>query len=264
MKRYIFCFLLVFLFVFESFGQTETPKDTIRTMLRLNEQSLTNEFILARQLELLREEGKDLTSEQIKQQRELIKVLTFKKPQIYLGPIQDEAMIGRNLPQTGDYVFQKYQILNDRLSYRSTSIRNTYISIGALQQITFDGIYDVNSWLTATVGVAAAKYSVAGSLGVPQYYTDLGLNASLYFYLNERIYLRAHGMYTVGSEKKENDFRPAMQALFPQTYYGAGMGVKITDKIGIEAGMTRELNPFNGKWTNTPYIFPFFSTGRRR
>ena len=43
-----------------------------------------------------------------------------------------------------------------------------------------------------------------------------------------------------------------------QRYYGGTIEVKITDRFGLEGGMERHLDPFSGKWKNTPVIRPVF------
>ena len=108
-------------------------------------------------------------------------------------------------------------------------------------------------WLVVSAGPYGAKYNLFGAT-----YNDVGVNGAVKFILHDRIRLNGYGQYSVNGDR--NGVAGPLMNMYPQTYYGGTIEVKITKNFGIEGGVIRELNPFNGKWVNRPYFAPVFYT----
>lgn len=197
-----------------------------------------------------------------------VQSLVFLHSEGYVGPSPHPDLVagykaGNILSFTNDYVFYDEHELTNDLSLTTLSSKETFPGLGGLNLISADLHYQPWDWLSLSGGVYAAKYNMVGAKGL-MHFNDLGFNASMRFKLHDRVYIRAHGMYSINSNDKNRNFRPSMTGMYPQTYYGAGVEFKVTNKFGVEGGAVRELNPMNGKWQNRLYIMPiFYSTGRR-
>ena len=111
----------------------------------------------------------------------------------------------------------------------------------------------LTDWLSVGAGPYASKYSLYGINS-----NDVGINGSIKFKLTDNISINGYGQYSAYA-KQNNVYGPLMN-MYPTTYFGGTLEYKITGKFGIEAGIVRELNPFNGKWENKPYFAPVFYT----
>jgi len=70
------------------------------------------------------------------------------------------------------------------------------------------------------------------------------------------MYVKGFGQYSVNA--KDNWIGTNFSRMVPQSNYGGGMGIKVTDNWGFEGGLVRELNPMTGKWETGYYFAPVF------
>jgi len=169
---------------------------------------------------------------------------------IYTGPPVESNTFTR-YPFINDYRFSSGMSLSDDTWLTTSSVQNTYPSLGAIRALNAHFHYQPLDWLSVSGGPYAAKYNLMGHS-----FNDIGANANLKFILHDRIRLNAYGQYSVYGDK--NMIHGPMMNMFPQTFYGGSIEVKITEKFGVEGGVIRELNPWNGKWENRTFIAPVF------
>lgn len=176
---------------------------------------------------------------------------------IYQGPPLESNTFTR-FPFINDYTFSSGMILSDNLWISTLSRQSEYPTLGGMRTVNMKLNYQPTDWLIISGGPYAAKYNLIynpNGIGYRQnHYNDIGVNSAIKFILHDRIRLNAYGQYSAYG--KGNGI-PHM-GLYPNTYYGGGIELKITEKFGIEGGVIRELNPFNGKWVNRPYVAPVF------
>lgn len=159
-------------------------------------------------------------------------------------------------PFANDYKFSSGLGLADNVWISTSSGHTTYPTLGENRVINANLNYRPANWLIISGGVYGAKYShIYGGLQ-NRYYNDVGANAHVKFIVHDRIRFNVFGQYSAYGDK--NRISGPMMHMYPQTYYGGSIEVKVTDKFGVEGGLIRELNPFNGKWVNRPFIAPVF------
>lgn len=204
-----------------------------------------------RYINLMDEEMKQPMSPEEQQRRqEFVRTVTFQAPKLYVGPPTQEKSWGKTMPNQNDYAYFNVMPVNEDLAMATSSTRTSYPMV-MVNQVQLNLIYSINDWLSVSGGVYVAKY------GMLSYQEDIGINASMRFKLNDRLYLKAHGRYSAAMHSGRN-LGQAMQGMLPQTYYGGGLEYKINDKFGVEGGVVREFNPMTRKWSNRPYIGPIF------
>ncbi len=245
------------------YGQTETPRDTFppfkKEPLRLNEK-LDNYLNIDANDNNARQASKAALYEPF--QKEVPKAVDLNMPplDIYTGPPLESNTFTRH-PFANDYSFRSGLVISDNAWLSSASIQNTYPTLGAVRTVSMNFNYQPLDWLVVSAGPYGSKYNLnqytLNSMGM-QALNDVGVNGAVKFILHDRIRLNAYGQYSVN--QKSNRVEGPMMGMFPQTYYGGTIEVKITEKFGVEGGIIRELNPFNGKWVNRPYFAPVFYT----
>lgn len=267
-KKILFVFYSLLLFTISISAQIEDRRDSIS----ISTEHPLNSFKDMKYSDSLKVESErhhisEVSVEEQKRRDFFIRSLLFILPTPYIGPSPnptiEEQKNSRILSNSDDYAFYDTNQLEDNLYLQTSSLKTTYLGIGGITSIDANLTYRPTDWLTISGGVYSAKYlmpnSGMGPSGVPfSHFNDFGFSASMRFKLHDYIYLRAHGLYSINSSDNKRNFTPATAGMFPQTYFGAGLEFRATDKFGIEGGMVRELNPFNGKWSNRPYIMPVF------
>ncbi|MDR2955884.1 MAG: hypothetical protein LBV43_12465 [Prevotella sp.] len=173
---------------------------------------------------------------------------------VYLGPPVESNTFTRN-PFANDYSYYSGMDLSDDLWFTSSSIQRTYPLLGSVRSVNLNLNYQPTEWLVISGGTYGAKYHLGGNA-----YNDVGANGALKFILHDRVRVNGYGQYSVN--QKTNHVQGPMMGMFPQTYYGGSLELKITEKFGVEGGIIRELNPFNGKWVNRTFIAPVFYKSR--
>lgn len=268
MKHLLFILLISTLSATSLYSQTEFAKDSIpplekKELIKLNEgkNDYLNRDIHGNEIkkDLTNYRTDSLKARPMPQVTELIPYdfnFEFSPIDLYGGPAQSPSPIINN-PYINDYAFRTGQILSDKLWLSSLSVQNTYPTIGANRSINLNVNYQPTDWLIVSGGAYVAKYNhIYGGSAMRRNFNDVGINSNLKFILHDRIRLNAFGQYSVYGDK--NNIGGPMMHMYPHTYYGGSIEVKITEKFGIEGGVIRELNPFNGKWENKPFIAPVF------
>lgn len=244
-------FILLLAISASVYSQTEFPKDSFPPLkkkpIRMNEQ-LDNYLNLDRSQDNF--SNQDKTYELLKPATELKKYeLNIPPLDVYVGPPNEANTFSRN-PFINDYTFRGGYIINDELWLKSLSLRSTNPSLGAMNLVDIQLNYQPVDWLIMSGGTYGSKYSLYGFN-----YNDFGFNGALKFIPHDRIRFNVYGQYSINA--RSNDV-PSMMGIYPTTHYGGTIEFKITEKFGVEGGMIRELNPFNGKWENRPIVRPTF------
>lgn len=255
MKNLIFILLLVISAT--AYSQTENPLDSIKP---LKKESLRPNEKLNRYLDLEAPDNKSSisdpklsTHEQQKNTNEIKNInLNLPPLDVYIGPPLESNTFTRN-PFANDYSYYSGLGISNQLWMSSSSIQKTYPTLGAIRNVNLQLNYQPTDWLIISGGPYGAKYNLNGNS-----FNDVGANGNVKFILHDRIRLNGYGQYSVNG--KRNNIHGDMIGMFPQTYYGGSIELKITEKFGVEGGVIRELNPFNGKWENRTFFAPVFYT----
>lgn len=274
MKNLLFTLSISMLSVASVYGQAESVKDTtppidkkeIKDIEKFKEPNERLHHYL--DLDIRKSETKDLFTnygiDSLKEKPILPKLsientpikldipptLEYQGPPLTLSPIIYNPFIN-------DYSHSWGQRLDDNLWISTNSSHNTLPSIGENRTINFNFNYQPTNWLIMSGGAYGSKYNhIYGGSAMRRNFNDIGFNSNMKFILHDRIRLNAFGQYSVNGER--NNVGGPMMHMYPHTYYGGSIEVKITDKFGIEGGVIRELNPWNGKWENRPFIAPVF------
>lgn len=173
--------------------------------------------------------------------------------QTYEGPpLSTDGMLNPHFPFAENYAYAAGWAFSDKAWGTSLSTNTRYPLIGRVRSVNFQLNYKLTDWMYVSGGPYASKYDT--------YYSgprnDFGVNGSMKFIVSDRIRFNTYGQYSLNSDR--NNIGGPLLDMYPHTYYGGTIEVKITDKFGIEGGIIRELNPFTGKWENRPIISPVF------
>lgn len=165
-----------------------------------------------------------------------------------------------------DYNYQANQKLADNLYLTSISSLETMPSVGSMRFVNPQLLYTPSEWLQISGGVYGSKYNLAG-----QAFNDIGYNGAMKIIPHDRVRINIFGQYSVYSRSNMIDMinysvdnkapinmGGPMMHTNPQRYYGGSIEFKVTEKFGIQAGIVRELNPFNGKWEDRRFVAPVF------
>jgi hypothetical protein len=250
MKNLIFILLL--LVSITAYSQNEMPKDSFPPLkkgsLKLTERldNYVNTDISVNKPEMRKY---DLYQPL---QKEDVKEINLNIPplDVYSGPPVESDNFTR-YPFANNYSYYSGMSVSDDVWLTSSSIQSAYPTIGAVRTVNMRFNYQPADRLIISVGPYGSKYALYGAN-----YNDVGVNGSMKFILHDRIRINGYGRYSVRG--KQNGIGGPMMSMYPQTYYGGTIELKISEKFGIEGGVIRELNPFNGKWVNRPYFAPVF------
>lgn len=256
-------FILLFAMSATLYGQTENPFDTIKplgkgTNIRSNEKLDQYLDFDAKEAKSSLSNSKAALYEPLYDKERLKNVdLNLPPLDIYVGPPLENNTLTRN-PFANDYSFYSGMGISDQLWLTSSSIQNTYPTLGAIRSVNLHLNYQPADWLIISGGPFGSKYELLGRSfnhnPGGNSFNDVGASGNLKFILHDRIRLNGFGQYSVYGKK--NKVEGPMMGMYPQTYYGGSIELKITQKFGVEGGVIRELNPFNGKWVNRPFIAP--------
>lgn len=247
-------FILLLAISATAYSQTELPKDSFpslkKTPIKFDEK--LDNYLKTDNAKSSAFDTKKTALEPVKKSDDL-KMPDIKLPPInvYLGPPIENNTFTR-FPFANDYTFHSGYLISDKSWLSSSSTRNTYPTIGGIQTISMRFNYQPTDWMIISAGPYGSKYNFLG-----RNYHDTGATGSVKFILHDRIRINGYGQYSAYGEKNKVN-GPMMGGMFPQTYYGGTIELKISDKFGVEGGVIRELNPLNGKWENRPYFAPVF------
>jgi hypothetical protein len=122
-----------------------------------------------------------------------------------------------------------------------------------IEGLTMQGIsgrFVFNDFLTANVNyfVSSTYFDVFQ----PRPYINNSLQTNLELKVHDRLYLVGLGGVSV-----REGLNPRMPTfLGGSNYFGGGVKIKVTDKVGFGFGVTRSY--FRGNWTSRPYVVPVF------
>lgn len=255
MRRICTIIILSFIFSLSVRAQTEARRDSISIEVKNRLLEIGKEALLDYQK--WEAVSTKLSIDDVEWKLNFDQSSFFKLEPYYIGPEEEGLKIGQRIPGALDYTFVDHTRLSNDLVLRTNSFQRSY-GVGDATQVDANFIYTPNDRVTITGGAYGGKYRI-GVLGATDVRDNFGLNASFRLKLHDNIYFKARGNYsgyTHGGRKYL--YTPASQGIIPQTYYGGGMEFKLNDKIGVEGGVIRELNPLNGKWTNRLYVLPVF------
>lgn len=253
MDKKIYLLFFLTLTSLEGFSQTINPEDSVsakRIELNIEKDGIRNEWqgIKSSSIELDREYssyGPINNSYDKPLDLKLSSVITG-----YIGP-PSVTFSNSRYPYANDYYYSGALYgFSKKAWITGGSLNKTYPTFGHLRQVNATINYKVADWLYISGGSYAAKYEFNGI-----YYNDFGANTALKFKLHDRLWI--NGYYQYSGNAKHN-MMSSMGGMFPSTYYGGSLEIKITEKLGVEGGVIRELNPVSRKWENRPFIIPKF------
>lgn len=254
MKKVVFILLLVAA-VSNGYGQEDVSKDSIPHNLLLNTKPRNEQ--LSNYLDMERPQAVDtiLRLDIITPlAKPALKPIDFVVPPFleYQGPPLSAGLsFNPHFPFAENYAYGAVWELSDRAWGTSLSTNTRYPLVGRVRSVDFQLNYKLTDWMYVAGGPYASKYDTYSAQ-----MNDFGLNGSMKFIVTDRIRFNAYGQYSSNADR--NQIGGPLLDIFPHTYYGGTIEVKISDKFGIEGGIIRELNPFTGKWENKPIISPVF------
>ncbi len=251
MKKITLLFFILLVYSANFYAQTEIKRDSIDIKAKQLQPDANNQTETSSQNNA-EHSVKTLSPEELKKRAEFARRLQFKMPEVYTSPPIEQQTLNERFPMANDFSFASFQNLNEEFYLTGSSYQNTYPSIGAIRSTSLNLHYEPSDWIGIMGGMYGAKFNAYG-----QHYNDTGFDLSLRVKVHDRIYLRAHGRYSINTFDRRN-YGPMEMNMFPQTYFGAGAEFKISDSFGIEGGFIREFNPMRRKWSTIPYIFPVF------
>lgn len=160
-------------------------------------------------------------------------------------------------PYVNDYAYNALYGLSDNTFLTTYSAQNSYPGIGRSRTVNAQFSYQPSDWLVVSGGPYASKNEYNGLN-----YNNFGAGGSMKFIVSDRISFNGYGQYSASS--KSADIVTPMAGMYPSSYYGGTVEVRISDSFGIEAGMIREFDPTIGKWTNTPVLAPVFYNKKKK
>lgn len=262
MKKLVF--ILLMMVSFSIYGQTELPDDSIATIQKLFPPMLMNEELdnylqLDKPSELkfgsFKPDFQPIVQSEMNRINAMIpQVKNYSYPTIHI------SSTNMYMPLGNDYSLYATYPVGDNMFVSTYSGSHEYLGLGAIRRVDAQFGYEPTDWMSVSAGSYVSKYALF-SFGNRQY-DDYGLTWALRFKAGDRIRFNGYGQY--GGTTKDNKMGAPMSSMFNPTYYGGTVEFKVNDNWGIEAGMLRELNPFTGKWTNTPIIAPVFYGGKRK
>lgn len=176
--------------------------------------------------------------------------MNITAPQVQV-PLRNYLANPISNPFADDYKYDGYYKITGRDWISTTSLNTTYPSLGSLNLINVNYNYQFSDRMSGSAGAYGTRYFYLMNLNY-----DYGINSSLRYQVTDRFSIIAFGQYSaMGNSNKVGGDNGWM---FPQTHYGVAAEFKFTDKVSIQGGMMRELNPMSGKWRNVPFIKPVF------
>ncbi|PXV68980.1 hypothetical protein CLV62_101246 [Dysgonomonas alginatilytica] len=169
----------------------------------------------------------------------------------YQGPMHEYLANPIGNPFADDYRYDAAYRITGRDWLSTTSSHTTYPSLGSMSLIGINYNYQFSDRLRGSAGTYGTRYFHLMDINY-----DFGVNSSLRYELSNRFAVLAFGQYS--ARANINKVGGDNGWMMPQTHYGAGGEFKLTDRIGIQGGVMRELNPMTGKWKTIPFIAPVF------
>ena len=130
-----------------------------------------------------------------------------------------------------------------------------YIGMGGSTVLGVHYNRQITPFLTLSGGIYTSRYNIDNYQSL-----TAGLKGGFKLQINDRISLNFAGQY---NSNQNLPIRPEMMALYPQSYYGGYVEIKLSDNWGVITGMQRQFDVFRHKWVNAPYIMPVHYNSKR-
>ena len=111
---------------------------------------------------------------------------------------------------------------------------------------------------TFSASALADKYHFVG-MGHLQ--TQYGFGGTVSYALNNTITLHAFGYYY---GKQPMMAGPAIAPYLSTNSYGGYADIRISDYVGVDAGVRRYLSPMTGKWVTDPIVSPYIKISKKQ
>lgn len=256
--RNLIVFILFILTPIVAYSQTEATKDSVNspdnTKLNSSSQIKNNYTPMGSESAFSSSDSPDYKETQRQEDKlELPSSLTFTIPPYYVGPPLYSTTVIPSFPYANDYNFNGVVGLSDVDWISTSSSRTTYPSIGWVRAVNAQYNHQLSDWFVMSLGTYATKFMLGN-----QIYHDFGPNARMTFKLNDNIQINAFGQYSTRGKINNLNMHGDMHGMYPQTNYGGTIDFMFNKKFGVGGGISRELNPFTGKWQNIPVVYPIF------
>jgi len=130
-----------------------------------------------------------------------------------------------------------------------------YIGMGGSTVLGVHYNRQITPFLTLSGGIYTSRYNIDNYQSL-----TAGLKGGFKLQINDRISLNFAGQY---NSNQNRPIRPEMMTLYPQSYYGGYVEIKLSDNWGVITGMQRQFDVFRHKWVNAPYIMPVHYNSKR-
>lgn len=130
-----------------------------------------------------------------------------------------------------------------------SSSYTTLPGLGTTGAATLSVMGTIDDRLTLTAGVSGVKYHIDRSA-----WNDYGITGQASYKLNDRLSLNAFGQYYIDQRYHS---MPAMSYL-QNANYGSTLGIKVSDKLGLDVGFQRYYDPYSHTWRTLPILAPTF------
>lgn len=87
--------------------------------------------------------------------------------------------------------------------------------------------------------------------------TQFGFGGTMGYTINPNLSLHAYGYYYANQMR----VGPAMSPYVNNTTYGGYADIRFNKTFGANVGVSRYINPMNGKWTTEPIVNPYIKIG---
>lgn len=169
-------------------------------------------------------------------------------------------MVNNHSPFVMNYQLSNLFVLNNNSMLSTFSNYNTYPTMGTMIDAGANYIFKPNERWELAGGIYAAKYTMPSLMHGSQ--LDLGINVSAAYRINDNLRIRVLGQYSAFG--RENSFNGYMNPMYPQSYYGAIMELKLNEMVEIHGGMERVYDPTKMKWKTIPVLYPVIHLRKKK
>ena len=256
MKKYIIFLLLLPILSATSYAQTDMSSDSLKLLQnkRIEQGDLgkmTKQDTKQEQKTGQNNVSDDVSDKKRSDSDSIINSLKIHLPPVYVGPGDNPSKIPTTFLLENEYAYYRYAPLSSDAAYFTSSTLNVYPGLGAVNQIAGSIIYSPFDWMDVSTVAYISKYTVFGSTN-----NDMGVMGNFKFYLNNRFRINAFGQYSVYGKK--NGVGGNFSGMYPESYYGGTLEMKINESFGVQGGMLREFDPASRKWKNRMILSPVF------
>jgi hypothetical protein len=125
-----------------------------------------------------------------------------------------------------------------------------YPAMGYSNSLSVGHNWSPTDWMTLYGGAYASD-----NMYHTTRFKDFGVSGRVRVQVAERVFLNGYGNYSIYNGAGGQQLPPLM---YSTNYYGGSVEVKITDKLGLQAGAQQGFNMFTRQWETSYYILPTF------